>query len=310
MNKNYEFGPQYKRDKPFTARMRFHQSWFRNKVLRLPYGIGPQRNSPNKYGNMLTEKDGERGNNFLSPEIFALAKERVAEKTGAVNPYRLYCNLLSSMPMCFNLFGPLKNDLEMASELLGTMLPVEKVTNILFEFNPSPRKDYLDDRTAFDVFVEFLTTNGESAFVGIEVKLTEPFSQAKHKNPRYDYWTERGNSPWKEDSRGLLIEKDMNQLWRNHLLVQSLQSVKCEKYAKGYFMTVYHKEDLECVQSLEKYFSFLKKGHNASHFSLDEIRNLWEPKIQGSEQKEWFNKFALRYLDLSKSEPDYLNITS
>ena len=69
----------------------------------------------------------------------------------------------------------------------------------------------------------------------------------KHENPRYDYWTEKDKSPWKVNSRDLLIDKDVNQLWRNHLLVQSLLNVKREKYAKGFFMTIYHQEDLERV---------------------------------------------------------------
>ena len=36
MDNKQEFGPQYKYDKPFTARMRFHQSWYRGKILIFP----------------------------------------------------------------------------------------------------------------------------------------------------------------------------------------------------------------------------------------------------------------------------------
>jgi len=308
LNNKQDIGPQYKRDAPFTAQMRFHQSWYRANVLKIPYGIGPQKNSKNKYGNMLTSKDGYQGSNFLTPEIFLLAEQRIAEKTGAVTEYRLLCNMLSSMPMCFNLFGPLKNDTKLASKLFGTMLPdeVAEVTNIIFEFNPSPRKDYLNDRTAFDIFVEFLTPKEKAAFIGIEVKLTEPFSQAKHENPSYDYWTNTDDSPWNPKYRELLIEKDVNQLWRNHLLVQSLLSVKGEKYSKGFFWRIYHKKDLECVHSLDKYFSFLNPDHNVKSFTLEAIREFWEPIFQQTDYQAWYDDFILRYLNLAARKNEFL----
>ena len=34
MDNKQEFGPQYKYDKPFTARMRFHQSWYRGENIK------------------------------------------------------------------------------------------------------------------------------------------------------------------------------------------------------------------------------------------------------------------------------------
>lgn len=309
MDKRLGIGPQHKRDVLFTARMRFHQSWYRANMLKLPYGTGPQKHHTNYFGSMLTEEDGNRGQNFLSSEIFLLAKKRAEEGTGTVDVFRLFCNLLSSMPMCFNLFGPLKNDLQLASKLLKTLLPgqIGEVTEIVFEYSPSPRKDYLNDRTAFDIFVEFETPERLPAFIGIEVKLTEPFSPTKHENPRYDFWTERPDSPWKPECRGQLVEKNVNQLWRNHLLVQSLLGVQKDKYSKGFFMTIYHQDDIECVKSLDKYLSLLEEGHNASHFSLEDIRNLWQPLIQGTENEIWFDAFVVRYLDMSASKAEFVD---
>jgi hypothetical protein len=303
-----KLGPQYKGDNPFTARMRFHQSWYRANILDLPFGVGPKKHSKNKFGNYLLFDDGEKGKNFITQDIYLLAQERINEKTGAVDDFRLICNMLSSMPMCFNLFGPLKKDLNLATKLITTMLPseVSEVTNIIFEFNPSPRKDYLNDRSAFDIFVEFKTPEGDLAFIGIEAKLTEPFSQKEHTNPRYMYWTKMENSPWIKEFQGELIKRDVNQLWRNHLLVQSLQKVRSDKYSKGFFMTVYHQDDLDCKQSLGKYFSYLKTPHNASEFSLEKIRELWEPHIISEDDKLWFNTFKNRYLDLQLSESEFV----
>ena len=48
------------------------------------------------------------GLNFLDPRIHAYTAERakaVGDENGTLHEYRLMHNMLSSMPMCFNLFG-------------------------------------------------------------------------------------------------------------------------------------------------------------------------------------------------------------
>ena len=40
-NDKVGIGPQYGNDDDFTRRMRLHQSWYRDRVLRVPYGTGP-----------------------------------------------------------------------------------------------------------------------------------------------------------------------------------------------------------------------------------------------------------------------------
>ena len=100
--------------------MRLHQSWYRDRALRVPYGTGPDRGSKTFFGNMLTEESANSGLNFLSPGIFELAKQRV-EGPGVVEPFRLLRNMLSSQPMCFNLLGEIALDLESAVELVHTL---------------------------------------------------------------------------------------------------------------------------------------------------------------------------------------------
>lgn len=103
-------GPQCGSDDAFRRRMRLHQSWYRDQVLCVPYSTGPRKSDRTFYGNMLTEESANAGLNFLIPGIFALARQRIAEGPGA-EPFRLQRNMLSSQPMCFNLFGALALDL-------------------------------------------------------------------------------------------------------------------------------------------------------------------------------------------------------
>ena len=98
-------GPEVKSDTIFRRRMRRHQGWYRDHVLGVPYGRGPNRRQGKPLGNMLTKASAELGLNFLTWGIFEVAKRRIDKGTGAVDPYRLLHNMLSSQPMCFNLFG-------------------------------------------------------------------------------------------------------------------------------------------------------------------------------------------------------------
>lgn len=133
------------------ARMRLHQSWYRAHVLGLACGTGPRASSTSHYGNMLTRVDGAAGRNFLMPEIAHAASERVAEGVGAVEEFRLLHNMLSSQPMCFNLFGPLVRDRALAARLLPALVPeaISEVTRVVVEWAPEPAPDYLGDKTAF-----------------------------------------------------------------------------------------------------------------------------------------------------------------
>lgn len=81
-----DLGPQYRGDNKLTARLRRHQSWYRANVLYLPCGTGPRSNSTSSYGNMLRKADAERGANFLTPQILEVAKQRIAQNIGTVEP--------------------------------------------------------------------------------------------------------------------------------------------------------------------------------------------------------------------------------
>jgi hypothetical protein len=115
--------------------------------------------------------------NYLTPTIRDLVRREVIEP--AHNQRKLYSrprifdDLLSSQPLCFNLFGELAEDLNLATAVCRELWSerVSEVTAIEFEWSPGradPR--YLDNRSAFDVIVFHTTPAGGRGFVGIEVK--------------------------------------------------------------------------------------------------------------------------------------------
>ena len=120
--------------------MRFHQSHYRATVLGVPFGHGPNAGDARRYSNMLDPVSAQAGLNYLSPLIFAKVKDRLAAGGGVLEPYRLLHNMLSSQPMCFNLFGPLVDAPERASRLLGALIgdDLARVTRVSIEWAPAP----------------------------------------------------------------------------------------------------------------------------------------------------------------------------
>lgn len=257
---------------------------------------------------MLRRADGERGLNFTSPEAFAAAKRRAAERKGAVEPFRLFHNMLSSMPMCFNLFGPLAADMGLATTAFRSLLgsdEVGRVRELLLEYAPSPPSEYLNDRTAFDAFVSYERPDRSQAFLGIETKLTEPFSQQRYDTPAYRRWVERPDSAWPKEAWSRLDHLDHNQLWRGHLLAAAMTNHPRSPYTAGRYAIVRHPGDLECARVTQVYRGLLKTGDRSFlDLPLDRIIGNWEQALPLS-CADWLARFRLRYLDFAASEAEW-----
>ena len=299
-----DLGPQFSGDSFLASRVRKHQSWYRANVLRLPYGFGPTKNSQSKYGNMLMPEDGDSGRNFLTSEIFDVVLDRINQGGGAIDPYRLLNNMLSSQPMCFNLFGPLVNDLNLARKFLSTLVPdkVAEVIRVEFEWAPQPAEEYLNDRTAFDAFFEYRTESGDLAGLGIETKLVEPFSQNVYDRPEYRRWMDLPGSPWNPDALDKVQDIKHNQLWRDHLLAVSLQLHPSSPYNIVKLMLVNHPEDVDAGRNISEYKKLLKSDDSLLSLSLDKIIESWFSVVNNNDTLNWLLAFKMRYLDLHLSK--------
>jgi hypothetical protein len=298
-------GPQYRKDTPFMARMRLHQSWYRAHVLQLPCGTGPRASSTNHYGNMLTRADGAAGRNFLMPEIARTARERVAEGVGAVEEFRLLHNMLSSQPMCFNLFGPLVRDRALAARVLPALVPeaVLEVTRVVVEWAPEPVSEYLGDKTAFDAFIEYRTFDGRLCALGIETKLAEPFSQKEYDGEPYRRWMRMAQGIWRPEADTRVHNIQHNQLWRDHLLAIALRHHARSPYATARLLVVHHPQDLKCCRTYDAYRSLLNDGEvSLGSMSLDRIVDAWMTNLEPA-QAGWLRAFRIRYLELERSAP-------
>ena len=247
---------------------------------------------------MLTEADGAAGKNFLTPQIHDVARRRLAQPRGLVNEYRLLHNMLSSQPMCFNLFAPLATDLELGTRLVRAAWGqhIARVTRVELEWAPTPEKAYLDDRTSFDAFIEYQRHDGALGFIGIETKLTEPFSETHVDKPTYRRWMTH-DSPWHPDRDGF-DRIEHNQLWRDHLLAWAMLRHPQSRYAEGRFTLLYHPEDQRCRKVVEGYRRLLQDQSSLDSWTLDQLVPLWKSVLGNG---SWLDDFAVRYLDLHLS---------
>ena len=176
-------------------------------------------------GSRLDHVAARAGRNFISPEVATFVRHQLVlrEEGACIDEDRLYGNALSSMPLAFNLLGPMALDLDLASQVFRSLLPtfVHTVRSIGFEHSPG-RGDpsYLADGTAFDAVIEVVTPDGEPLTLFVEVKYSESMSgPAATLRPRYDEASRQVrlfNDPDSPELRSVALE----QLWREHTLAQ------------------------------------------------------------------------------------------
>ena len=131
----------------FRQRARLHQARWR-EAMGYPIGSQPMRPKAGKtsrpLGSRIDLEFAEReGVNLLSEPARNAAANRLANPQDhqTLNTQRLWADLLSSMPMCFNIFGPLADDLELARHVIPGWfgdLPGE-IVGVHLEWSPGRR---------------------------------------------------------------------------------------------------------------------------------------------------------------------------
>jgi len=310
-----KYGPQCKSDPPFTAKARLLQSMFRVDEVCNEYGVGPNQNSlhpvtkaPSFYGNMLV--DGETtGKNFFFPETFQYALKRYEEKKPdeTIDRYRLFNNLLSNMPLAFNLFHPLmmlkENDPSTCDTIVRNLfpqLPVHKVVEIFIEYIPTPIERYTNEKSAMDAAILFTDESNKRYLIAIEVKYTDSLGTNRAKDNQLKLQAAIDSTLF--IAEGIAhIEKGCTQIFRNFLLI--------EKY--------------RMVEGLENTWSFIlaPKDHPSTAKEIKSLHRFLKPGLESKLQKyemenfvaavkascppgymQWINWFYNRYLNFSKLE--------
>jgi hypothetical protein len=282
-------------DNPFQRLARVRQARWRER-RELP--IGEHRDQP--LGSRLPMPDArDTLANYLTDTIRDVVRAEVLDKTKSAGKLygqpRIFNDLLSSQPLCFNLFGELQRDLDLATRVVSSLTDghIARVTAIEFEHSPGRRDaKYTGDRSAFDVFVEYVAVGGARGFLGVEVKYHEDLGDtpAEHR-ARYDE-VACAMGAFQPDALSKLRQKPLQQIWRDHLLVGSLVADADAGYGEGRFVFLSPAENTRCRDAVVAYRACLVNETTFSAWTFEQV----VAALRGATPAPWVDELAARYL--------------
>jgi hypothetical protein len=288
-----KFNVDYPPDTDFSAYARLLQSKWRDK-----------KGYPElKFGNFIEiEFAKSTKSNFLTDNIRQLVTQEVAnsKKTGGlIGEPRIWNNLLSSQPLCFNLFGELYFDLDLATKYFQRLFPnrLDEVLAVKFEYSPG-RGDtkYIGDHSAFDVFVEY-TKGNKKGFIGIEVKYAESLKEETigkaSKNFKEQYATLTNTCGlFKPDSVGFLRQPPLSQIWRDHLLCVATR----QDYDEGFFVFLYPSKNGHCQKGIDGYKQYLAFDNDEKNCFYPRYLEDFINTLTTISTAVWTTELKVRYL--------------
>ena len=237
-------GEEYKGDSMFVAECRRLQSIYRYEIGEEIHPYTDRYGNVHYYGNYISNGENPKDGcwkNFLTEHAFNHAKDRVEHKENyeTIESDRLFNNLLSSQPMAFNLFCPLRQMREKSPETATKVIkaalpnyPIHKVTEVALEFIPANHEKLTGDKSAMDAIIRFEDEHGKKGFIAIETKYSENLGT----NVAYDRDKDGKKIPraksieavkelqcFKLEEERLIIEgkKGLTQIYRNFLLSET-----------------------------------------------------------------------------------------
>lgn len=283
-----------KSDSPFQRATRLRQALWRERV---GYPIGLHRGRP--LGSRVAMPFAkETLANYLTETVRSVVRHEVIHRPSdseqVYQEPRIFDDLLSSQPLCFNLFGELQQDRALASRIVGELMdePGAIVTAVRFEYSPG-RGDpaFTADHSAFDVFVEYEAVGGPG-FLGIEVKYVENMAEAPARSrPRYQE-VARTMGCFNEDRLSELRGPRLEQIWRDHLLAGSLIAHPTGGFATGKFVVLYPEGNEVVSRALSRYRASLTHEGTFSVWTLERFLRAATRHGGG----DWASSLEERYL--------------
>jgi hypothetical protein len=253
----------------FKERAKWHQIKFREEVLGVGY---------NDYETILTDADAQQGLIFFDGFM-------INEAAQARYPYfklnqACFANMLRSEHIPFNFFIPLSKNPEYARAVLNRFIGgvINMITDVRIEYAPNPEKA-LNDKTSFDVFIEYRHASGGFGILGIEVKYTEREYRLM-KDSREDRDIHQDTSAYNTltEKIGLYRKEYIDELksdryrkvWRNQLLGESMtrKNHPESRYERFTSIILYPEGNDLFRELIPVYKSFLTSGRENSFIGI------------------------------------------
>jgi len=268
----------------FKKRTRLHQALWRENC-NFPIGTQPIKPKDGEdyrvLGSRIDLDFAKRTySNFLSEE----AKNAVINRLNNPEPKqtlyvdRLFADLLSSMPMCFNLFSPLAENNRLATSFTKSLWPDTpgSVTNTRFEWSPGRQIPgrFLENRSAFDAAFEIETGTGKKGVVGIETKYHEhsqkPPVPSRKRIARYKYIALQSGI-FTEHQVDSIIGTHLQQVWLDHLLVLSMLVDSSRKWDWVKFVLISPAKNPSYRKVAEEYETLIDTHSSFEFISLETV---------------------------------------
>lgn len=300
-----DIGPMPTSDTRFKRRARMLQAWYRVAVAR-QLDCGPWSPGEQIVGSSLVDGRSSKAN-FISQVAFDYAVERVADKAKlkelTIEEDRLFNNMLSSQPMCFNLFTDIRQSIRDGNHngiaVVNAMFGGEPVSaaDITVEHIPVPLSKYIGDKTAFDAALECMTTDGRKRLIAVETKYTDHLG--KNKAAKTGRKHELALRIFTPEAVTEFQRKGYDQMARNLLLTYDYATQHGFEIATNVVMAL--ADDQEAIDAVDR----------ARRLLRPEFRDLvaWLPLEEavrrgsgaaGPELAAHFARFKQRYLDFSQ----------
>jgi hypothetical protein len=283
-------------DNLWQQRLRRHQAWWRETQLRRPAGAVPRRDRP--VASMLPP-DAPLSDNLFTEQARAALEEtldrrRMSKERGILEPGRMRRNLLSSQPLCFNLFGYLRADPDALLPWVRMLAPAAfEVVSI--DLESAPVQDPIGG-SAFDAFVSYRLPRNRLGFVGIECKYAEDLKKSQTKRARPEYTAATAGGPWLADAADALDVTGLRQFWYNTLLAdQVLTTVEGPNFVEGHSVVLALAADHKARRAASDVAQHRKRPEFLRFYSIEDV----VASVEGHDQ--WADLFTRRYLDLSLS---------
>jgi len=295
-----EIGVQYPKDNitdksGFLSKARLHQSKYRAEILNVDCDT---------YGNYLLLDDGGTGLNFYSGfGVFEAVKARYPKYSKP-----LYSNMLRSEHIPFNFFIPLNNDKGFCKNVFNEILSVEiiSIDSIKIEYAPNPSKKYLYDATSFDAYIEYTTTYTTKGIIGIEVKFTErEYSISKDSKEKNDidnpnslyYQRTKECRLFRQEDIPKLKTDNFRQVWRNHLLGESILIEDKDNFSHFTSMTFFPKDNLHFTKVSKEYMNMLLRNeNNFIPITYEYFFELLKKYCPNDNYRNWIDYLEMRYI--------------
>ena len=156
---------------------------------------------------------------------------------------------------------------------------------------------YLGNRSAFDVFIQYTSSKGGRAFVGIEVKYHENMKvgpATMEGKPYHDVAAKA--ACFLPGTLEALEKPPLQQLWLDHLLALSMTHV--DDWESGMFVVLAPTLNERCAEVVHDYTECLSDLSTFRYWTLESVHDA----IAQHSSAGWVDEFASRYLDFGSLE--------